>query len=144
MDKLISFILCIIALYVIITLASAMYAYLENLRSPPEKQKDFHLFGVCLAPLLVLLMILEWFVLIIAGAFLFGILLLLLPFILLMQEPFLVEWIKKAALYLGRKILRFANLLSTFGFTKLFDYDSQQALTHTGRGEHTANTPPRA
>ena len=105
--------LCMV--YLLVTFGSAAYAYRENLRASPDEQKSFPLLGVYFAPVLFPLLVFLLILLTLAGAFLLGILLVILPVgFLLVRKPFLLKWIKKIALYLGRKILRFARLLSIF------------------------------
>ena len=108
------------AIIVIVITACSLYAYRVNAKRAPgdPKKKDFSPFGIWLAPIILPLLFLANAVFLIFSSLVFGVLLVLFPFaLLLFRKPFLIKWIRKQALKIGNGILTInTELLKAAGF----------------------------
>jgi len=104
----------IIVFYLAATWGSAGYAYRKNQQLPaddPSKRK-FTTLGVYLAPFMFPLLLVSCGVILAAASLLFFALLVVLPAALLViRKPRFPPWLKKAAVWMGRILLKFSAIL---------------------------------
>jgi hypothetical protein len=116
---------CCLPVYLFIVWGSVLYTYQYNQKLPDTDpgKKEFSFWAGVIAPLTLPLFISSYIIVFVITSIAFGCFLVMFPVLLLMiRKPFLFEWLRKGALFLGHWLFKlnglllrpFANIFSAF------------------------------